>query len=204
MTTEKLSRHTKWMYGSGDFGFALTNTILSVYFALFLTEVVGVMPAVAAAAIFIGSTWDYINDPIVGYLTDRTRTRWGRRRPYLLFSALPFALTFAMLWWIPPFENVAALTAYYALAFALFDTAASFAYMPFYALTPELTDDYDERTALTTTRMFFSIFASLVAFTIPLLIVGTFRPENAGRVLAMGAGFGVVAALPLWLVFART
>ena len=204
MTTEKLSRRTKWMYGSGDFGFALTNTILSVYFALFLTEVVGVMPAVAAAAIFIGSTWDYINDPIVGYLTDRTRTRWGRRRPYLLFSALPFTLTFAMLWWIPPFENAAALTAYYALAFALFDTAASFAYMPFYALTPELTSDYDERTGLTGIRMFFSIFASLVAFTLPLAMVGAFNPQNADRVLIMGTVLGVVSAVTLLLVFFGT
>src|SRR5512140_335901 len=107
MTIEKLPRRTKWIYGSGDLGFSLTNTILSVYFALYLTEVIGLMPAVAALAIFIGSTWDYINDPIVGYITDRTRTRWGRRRPFLLFGALPFALTFVLLWWRPPFTSVA-------------------------------------------------------------------------------------------------
>src|SRR5512139_359091 len=199
MTTEKLSRHTKWMYGSGDFGFALTNTILSVYFALFLTEVVGLMPAVAALVIFIGSTWDYINDPIVGYLTDRTRTRWGRRRPYLLFGALPFALTFVLLWWKPPFTSVPALAAYYSLAYAIFDTAASFVYMPFYTLTPELTNDYDERTSLTSTRMFFSIFGSLVAFTVPLAIVSTFNPQNADKVLVMGATLGLVSTLPLLL-----
>jgi len=79
----KLSGRVKWIYGSGDFGFALTNTILSVYLALFLTDVVGLKPAVAALAFFLGSTWDYINDPIVGYISDRTRTRWGRRRPWL-------------------------------------------------------------------------------------------------------------------------
>ena len=127
----RVSRREKWAYGSGDLGFSLTNTILSVYFAIFLTEVVGVMPAVAALAIFIGSTWDYVNDPLVGYLSDRTRTRWGRRRPYLLFGALPFALAFSLLWWRPPVESVPALALYYALAFALFDTAASFVYMPY-------------------------------------------------------------------------
>jgi GPH family glycoside/pentoside/hexuronide:cation symporter len=201
MTTEKLSRRTKWIYGSGDFGFALTNTILSVYFALFLTEVVGLMPAVAALAIFIGSTWDYINDPIVGYITDRTRTRWGRRRPFLLFGALPFALSFVLLWWKPPFTSVAALAAYYALAYAIFDTAASFVYMPFYALTPELSSDYDERTSLTSNRMFFSIFGVLVAFTVPLAIVSTFNPQNTDRVLIMGLVLGLVSAVPLWLVF---
>ncbi|MGE5375365.1 MAG: MFS transporter, partial [Bacteroidota bacterium] len=201
MTIEKLPRRTRWIYGAGDLGFSLTNTILSVYFALFLTEVVGLMPAVAALAIFIGSTWDYINDPIVGYLTDHTRTRWGRRRPYLLFGALPFALAFVLLWWKPPFTSVPALAVYFSLAYAIFDTAASFVYMPFYALTPELTSDYDERTSLTSTRMFFSIFGSLLAFTVPLAIVSAFNPQNAGKVLAMGFILGLVSALPLWLVF---
>ena len=78
--TDKLSRRDKWLYGSGDLGFSLTNTILNVYFALFLTDVVGVKPAIAAVAIFVGSTWDYVNDPIVGYNSDCTHTRWGRHR----------------------------------------------------------------------------------------------------------------------------
>ena len=197
----KLTRRAKWIYGSGDLGFSLTNTIRNVYLALFLTDVVGVTPAVAALAFFVGSTWDYLNDPIIGYLSDRTQTRWGRRRPYLLFGALPFAAAFCLLWWRPPLDGTAALGIYYAAAFALFDTAATFVYMPFYALTPELTDDYDERTALTSTRMFFSILGGLMAFTIPLWIVGGFQPDHAGRVQLMGLIFGVVSALPLLLVF---
>lgn len=199
--TSKLGSRDKWIYGSGDIGFSLTNTILNVYFALFLTDVVGVKPAVAALAFFIGSTWDYVNDPIVGYISDRTRTRWGRRRPFLLFGALPFAAAFCLLWWRPPLESLLALGIYYSLAFALFDTAATFVYMPYYALTPELTDDYDERTGLTSRRMFFSILGSLVAFTLPLAIVDGFQPDHAGRVLLMGALFGLISALPLFLVF---
>lgn len=199
--TAKLRARDKWLYGSGDIGFSLTNTILNVYFALFLTDVVGVPPAVAALAFFIGSTWDYVNDPIVGYISDRTRTRWGRRRPFLLFGALPFAAAFCLLWWRPPLEGMIALGIYYAVAFALFDTAATFVYMPYYALTPELTDDYDERTGLTSRRMFFSILGSLIAFTLPLAIVDGFRPDHAGRVLFMGSVFGLASALPLLLVF---
>ncbi len=201
---QKLSGRVKWIYGSGDIGFSLTNTILNVYLALFLTDVVGLKPAIAALVFFIGSTWDYINDPIIGYISDRTRTRWGRRRPFLLFGALPMAAAFLMLWWRPPFDSTTALCAYYALTFALFDTAATFAYMPYYALTPELTDDYDERTGLTSRRMFFSILGTLIAFTLPLAIVDGFRPEHAGQVLLMGGLFGLVSALPLFLVFAGT
>jgi GPH family glycoside/pentoside/hexuronide:cation symporter len=182
-------------------GFSITNTIRNVYLALFLTDVIGVAPKVAALAFFVGSTWDYVNDPIIGYISDRTRTRWGRRRPFLLFGALPFAASFCLLWWKPLLDGSLALGIYYAVAFALFDTAATFVYMPYYALTPDLTDDYDERTALTSYRMFFSILGGLLAFTVPLWIVGGFQPDHADRVLLMGAIFGVVAALPLLLVF---
>jgi len=202
--TEKLATRTKWIYGSGDLGFSLTNTILSVYFALFLTDVVGVKPSIAAIAIFVGSTWDYINDPIVGYISDRTRSRWGRRRPFLLFGALPFAATFLLLWWKPPFVSPVALGIYYSVVFALYDTAATFVYMPYFALTPELTSDYDERTGLTSTRMFFSILGSLIAFTLPLWVVNGFHPEHANRVLLMGGMFGFLSALPLFLVFLNT
>ena len=202
--TDKLSRRDKWLYGSGDLAFSLTNTILNVYFALFLTDVVGVKPAIAAVAIFVGSTWDYINDPIVGYISDRTHTRWGRRRPFLLFGALPFAVMFILLWWRPPLESSVALAIYYSVVFALYDTAATFVYMPYFALTPELTDDYDERTSLTSIRMFFSILGSLIAFTLPLWVVNGFRPEHSGNVLLMGAIFGLASALPLFLVFLGT
>ena len=202
--TDKLSTRVKWFYGFGDLGFSLTNTILSVYFALFLTDVVGVEPYIAALAIFIGSTWDYINDPIAGYISDHTHSRWGRRRPFLLFGALPFAATFMLLWWRPPLESPMALGIYYAFAFALFDSAATFVYMPYYALTPELTGDYDERTGLTSTRMFFSILGTLIAFTLPLWLVDGFNPEHANRVLMMGGIFGLVSALPLLFVFMNT
>lgn len=200
--TQKLSRLTKIIYGSGDIGFSLTTTIVAAYFLFFLTNVVGIRPAVAGIAILIGRSWDYINDPIIGHISDRTRSRWGRRRPFLLFGALPFALAFTMMWFKPPWDNLIALTAYYAVAYVIFDTAATFVYMPYYALTPELTEDYDERTSLTSYRMFYSIFGSLLAFTIPLMIVGSFSPGNSGKILLMGAIFGLISALPLLLVFA--
>ena len=200
----KLSRTSKIIYGAGDLGFSLTTTIIGAYFLFFLTDVVQIKPAVAGVAILIGKTWDYLNDPLIGHISDSTRSRWGRRRPFLLFGAIPFALAFIMMWYKPPFTSNTALAIYYSAAYVVFDAAATFVYMPYFALTPELTEDYDERTSLTSYRMFFSIFGSLLAFTVPLMIVGTFTPENAARVLTMGIVFGIISALPLWLVFFNT
>ncbi len=203
MALQPLSRAAKIIYGSGDTGLSLTSTVIGAYLSIFLTDVVGLAPAMAAAAIFVGRSWDWVNDPIIGYLSDRTRTRWGRRRPYLLFGALPFALAFTLMWWKPPWSGIA-LALYYTGAYILYDTAATFVYMPFYALTPELAGDYDERTSLTSYRMFFSILASLAAFVLPGAIIGAYRPENGGKIFNLAAGLGLVSALPLFLVFFGT
>ena len=200
----RLPRLTKLFYGVSDFGFACTDTTMQVLFAIFMTDVVGLKPSYAALAVFIGRTWDYINDPLIGFFTDRVRSRWGRRRPFLLLGFIPFGVMFAMLWYKPATDSQFLLAAYYAVAYFFFDTAYTFVTMPYAALTPELTQDYDERTSLTTWRMAFSILGSLVAFIVPLLIIGTMRPENAGRVFMMGGIFGAICALPLLLTFFGT
>ena len=202
--TPKLTRKKKLMYGAGDIGFSLTSTILGLFFLLFMIDVVGLRPLIAGIPILIGKIWDFINDPIFGYLSDRTRTRWGRRRPYLLFGALPLAFTFTMLWYRPGFESTGALVAYYSVAYIIFEASATLLYMPYFALTPELTSDYDERTSLTTYRMFFSILGSLLAFTLPAVLVGGFSPENASKILYMGAIFGLMSALPMFVTFFGT
>lgn len=202
--SNKIPTWRKWMYGSGDFGFSLTSTIVVAYFAIFLTDVVGVRPGIAAIAIAIGRTWDYINDPLFGYISDHTRSRWGRRRPYLLFGPIPFAIVFALMWWRPPLQGDVALVVYYAFIYVLYDAAATIIYMPYFALTPELTSDYDERTSLTSVRAFFSILGSLVAFTIPLMIVNGFSPGHSSNVLKMGLIFAIVSAIPLYIVFLGT
>lgn len=202
--TRNLPLRTKIMYGVGDTGLALTNTIIGTYFAMYLTDVVGVSMGIVSAALWIGKSWDYVNDPLIGHLSDRTRSRWGRRRPFLLLGAAPFALAFILLWWAPPWRSEILVAVHIAVAFVVFDTAATFVYMPYYTLTPELSSDYDERSALTTVRMVFSLVAILVAVTLPATMVGGFNPANAGRVLRMGIVFGLVSACPLIITFLGT
>ncbi len=200
----RLSRRTKLMYGAGDFGFAMTDNMVALLVAVFLTDVVGLRPYLAAAAVFVGRSWDYINDPIFGHLSDRVRTRWGRRRPFLLLGVIPYALTFALLWWRPPIASEIGLVIYYAVAYALYDSAVTMAMMPYYALTPELTDDYDERTSLTSYRMVFSILGTFTAFVLPLALIGSMRPENLPRITSVALLIGVMGALPLLITFFGT
>lgn len=201
---KKIPLWTKIIYGSGDFGYSMTNSIIAAYFLLFLTDVVGLSPAVAGIAILVGRTWDYINDPLIGNISDRTHTKWGRRRPFILFGAIPFAVTFAMLWYKPAFSDPTMLAVYFSVAYIFYDAAQTFVFMPFFALTPDLTDDYDERTSLTSYRMVFNIIGGLVAFTLPLMVIGSFSPDNISSVQRMGIIFGILSAIPLFFIFLKT
>lgn len=204
MAHDRLPTKTKLMYGVGDFGIAMTDNMLALLIAIFLTDVVGLPPYLAAIAVFIGRSWDYINDPLLGYLSDRVRTRWGRRRPFILFGILPYAVTFSLLWWRPPIESPYWLAAYYALAYIFYDACITLISMPYYALTPELTENYDERTRLTSVRFVFSIIGTMTAFVLPMALIGEMHPNNQGKVWAVGAAIGVVGALPLLLTFFGT
>ena len=104
--TGQLPRRVKFFYGAGDTGFSLLYTMLDFFFLKYLLDVVQLSPVLAAGAIFVGRSWDWVNDPLVGFLSDRIHTRWGRRRPFILFGAVPFALSFLLLWWIPPIGNL--------------------------------------------------------------------------------------------------
>ncbi len=104
-TTAPLPRRTKIIFGLGDWGPTTTGTAFMFFFAFFLTDVARLEPAYAGLVLLIGGIWDAINDPLVGLLADRVHTRWGRRRPFFLFGALPYALTITLLWWTPPLDR---------------------------------------------------------------------------------------------------
>jgi len=200
---DKLPFWTKIMYGVGDFGFSMNNSIISAYFTIYMMDVMGLTPALVAIILFVGRSWDYINDPIIGHLSDRTRTRWGRRRPFLLFGAIPFGLSFILLWTSPNFSDTG-LVIYYSLGYIVYEALATMVYMPYFSLTPELTEDYDERTKLTSFRMLFNIIGSLTAYIFPMLVIGSMVPDNTKKILLMGVIAGAIAATPLLIVFLGT
>jgi len=201
----RLSLLTKLVYGSGDWGMASFGTLRQVFYAIFLTDVVGLEPRLASFAALIGILWDAVNDPIVGTISDRVRSRWGRRRPFLLLFSIPFGLSFVALWWAPPFHNQYLLAATVCLTFMLSDTLQTLVSIPFYALTPEMTSDYDERTSLSGYRMFFNLLASLATAVAAPAIVDAALAGGATQqqgYFIVSALFGGLAVLPFFVIFA--
>jgi GPH family glycoside/pentoside/hexuronide:cation symporter len=202
----KLPLLTKLIYGSGDWGRASFNTLRQIFYAIFLTDVVGIDPRLASIAALVSTLWDAINDPLVGSISDKVRTRWGRRRPFLLFFSIPFAAAFIILWWAPPWKSQIALTITVTLAYMLADTIQTLVTVPYLALTPELAAEYDQRTSLTSYRMFFNLMASLATAVAAPIIVDAALKSGAGTqqgYMIVAALFGGLAALPFLLIFFR-
>ncbi len=181
---DRLSVGSKLAYGVGDLGPAIVTGVNGFLLNAFLLDVVGMRPALVGTIFLIAKIWDAINDPIIGALTDRTRSRWGRRRPWLLFSALPFALSFMMVWLVPSLGETGKFW-YYLVASLLLDAGFTAVNVPYAALTPELTRDYDERTSLSSYRMSFSILGGVLAVFLHTVIVGMFGDVRTGN--AVGA-----------------
>jgi glycoside/pentoside/hexuronide:cation symporter, GPH family len=193
----------KLLYGSGDWGISSIGMMRSIFYAIYLTDVVGLTPRLASFGALVGIVWDAVNDPIIGILSDHLHTRWGRRRPFLLWFAIPFGLSFVILWSAPRWENQIALLIYVTLSFMLADTLQTLVGVPFLSLTPELTPDYDERTTLTSFRSFFQLTGALtVVVAAPAIIdmvLASAGSQQQGFML-VGAIFGGIGAIPLLLI----
>ena len=174
-TSEKVPLVTKFAFGAGDVGPATATAIMSFFLLYFFTDVARINPAIAGAILLINKMWDSINDPIVGTISDRVHTRWGRRRPWFLFGAIPFGVTFVLLFLVPPFDATGRFW-YYLVVSLLLDLAFTVVNVPYTALTPELTRDYDERTSLNSYRFAFSIGSGLLAAVLHPLIVNALKP----------------------------
>ena len=181
--SEKLSIGAKLAYGVGDLAPAIVSGVNGFLLNAFLLDVVGLHPALVGTIFLITKIWDAVNDPIVGALTDRTQSRWGRRRPWLLFAAVPFGLLFIAQWMAPQWSEAAKFW-YYLVVAILLDGAFTAANVPYSAMTPELTHDYDERTSLSSYRLSFSIMGGVLAVFFHTQIVSAIGNPLIGNAIA--------------------
>lgn len=184
-------------FGVGDFGFLLVWQGTALFLMYFYTDVLGISPAVAGTIYLIAMAWDAITDPFFATLADRTRSKMGKYRPWLLFGAVPFGLSYPIAFSSPgplPVDPVV-----WALAtHILLRTAYTVVSMPFNALQARLTDDADERAVLSGFRMIGAALGGLaVVFMTPMLVqyLGEGREYQAYLIAACVSGFLAVLAL---------
>jgi GPH family glycoside/pentoside/hexuronide:cation symporter len=198
---KKLSFATKLAYGAGDLGPAITANILVFFLLFFFTNVAGLPPGLASNILLIGKVWDAVNDPIVGILSDRTNHPWGRRYPWMIFGAIPFGIFF-FLQWIVPSTNHTILFWYYVIIAILFNTAYTAVNLPYTALTPELTKDYNERTSLNSFRFAFSIGGSILSLILAQVIFAAVKDDPIKQYIILGAVCTIISVLPIyWCVW---
>ncbi|MHA7836438.1 MAG: MFS transporter [bacterium] len=165
MQSQRLPLLLKLIYGLGDHSINVSLVALTMILPFYLTEVVGMPIGLAGLVPLVGRGVDALTDVWMGRLSDRTAWRAGRRRPYLLLGALPFSLSFAAIWAGPSIGSPTLEFGYYAAVYALFSVSMTVVAVPYQALLPELTDDYQERNALATFRSVSSILGTLVTLT---------------------------------------
>jgi GPH family glycoside/pentoside/hexuronide:cation symporter len=204
---EKLDLKTKLAFGAGDLGTAITANILAFFWSVFLTNVVGLSAGLAGYIRLISGIWDAVNDPFVGTLTDKTRSRWGRRHPWMMIGAIPLGIFFFLHWIVPHFSNDPSANQWglfwFNLVIAiLFNTSYTAVNLPYTALTPELTQDYNERTSLNSFRFAFSISGSILSLILAQVIFSSIKNNPAQQYLVLGGICAVFAILPVyWCVW---
>jgi oligogalacturonide transporter len=182
-------------YGLGDIYGGGAHILISFYYLHFLTSVVRINPGLAGTVILISKLYDAVTDPLEGVLTDRTRTRFGRRKPYLVAGVLLILLSFFALFYPFSMENEGTRFAFVLLTYLFFSTVFSIVKVNYDALQSEMTLDYNERSSLSGVRIFFSTAASIVCALLPLEIVRMFDDVYQGYI-AMALVFGLFFAVP--------
>lgn len=200
-----LSLRAKWQYGVGELGPGLVENAISFFLLFYYTDVVYMDPRLAGFALMVGRAWDAVTDPMMGYISDHTRSRWGRRRPYLIYGAVPYGVLFFLLW--APFLGIQGNAAFPFLlvGFLAYSTAATVCQVPFYTLGGELSSDYHERSSIISIRQVFATAGILIGGALTPKFVELFTaagyetPESRPAWLLVAAGFGAVGTAA-WLV----
>jgi GPH family glycoside/pentoside/hexuronide:cation symporter len=189
-------------FGVGSLGQATILNSTSVLLLFFMTNLLGIRPSVGGALLFIAKLIDIVSNPIIGMLSDRTQTRIGRRRPYLLGGGVMMFVAFILLFTVPEFSSQWLLTGYLLLLMVFLSLAYATFTVPYLAVAAEATRTYDERTSIMAYRVVFILLGTLVGTAIAPAIatpsgVGT-RESFASMALVLGAVILIASLLCFW------
>lgn len=184
------------IYGGGAF------VVISTFFTVFLTKALGMSPALAGTIPLVGKIWDAVTDPIMGNIVDRTKSRFGSKRFYILLGSIISAITYVLLWVTVQTDSVWGQYIFYMLMYVLFSTGFTIVMVPYNGLLPDMVEDYTARSRFSGTRTIFSTFGAILAGLIPTIMI----PDNteAGAYFRVAVIFGVIFLIAILLTFAGT
>ena len=168
----RLSRRVTVSYGLGAVGNGVFVTVPGLLLLYYMTNILGIGAGLASAALFVPKFWDAFANPLVGGISDRTTNRFGKRRPFMLVGGIGTALAFVLLFSAPRFSSTTVTALYVTAVFTVAMTLYAIFTVPWSAMPPEMTDDYHERTRITSVRM--------VLLTVGILVGGALAPTIAG------------------------
>ncbi|MBE14329.1 MAG: hypothetical protein CL744_12240 [Chloroflexi bacterium] len=197
-----LSQRQQFDYAVGDMGINLYFMSAMTYLLFFYTDVYGLSAEIAAGVFLVARIVDAITDPIMGFIADRTRTRWGKFRPYVLFGPVPLAVIAVATFTVPDFDEVGQIIWAY-VTYTLFGVIYTVVTIPYAALSAVISNDYQERSGFTSVRMMFALAGGTIVSVGMLPLVDVFGGEAIGFQWTMIV-FGVMATLLLWLTFRGT
>jgi len=186
-TAPKLGLITKMLYGVGSVGYGIKDVAFRSFLLLYYNQVIGVRADLVSAAILVALVFDAISDPIVGQWSDHIRTKWGRRHPFMLASAIPAAGSLLLLFMPPEGMSDFAAFWYIVVVGCSVRTFITFYEIPSSALAPELTSDYNERTSVASFRFFFGYLGGIgMAFITLMVFLAPTEEYPVGQLNPMG------------------
>lgn len=202
LTPVKLSPGYKFTWGIAALGTALISGIYGALLPMFYQDYLGLTAKWIATASVIYAIWNAVNDPLFGYITDSTRSRWGRRIPYMRFTAPFLALTFVLVWFAPPKAGQESLFWWMLVSMLLYDTCYTIIGLAYSALLPELTESDAERNGLQISASLFGLLGMILGFLIP----DFFRPKAGAELsfLPLQVSMIVVAVVSMVLILITT
>jgi GPH family glycoside/pentoside/hexuronide:cation symporter len=202
-----LSVKNRVFFGLGGSVYAVKEAAYIVFVLVFYNQVLGLSGTATGFVLFLGVLWDAISDPLVGTWSDRFRSRWGRRHPFMVAGAIPLGIGFVAMFAPPQLViDHAGLLAAWLLFWSLWiRTAVTLFALPHLALTTEITNDYHERSQLLGTRMGFLFLTTvgLPAFAL-FFIFGISDGEDGRFIAANYATYGWLSCMVIWLLAAFT
>lgn len=172
--SQKISVTEKIGYGLGDCSANLVFQMMMIYQTKFYTDVFGLEGAIAGTVMLVARIVDAFVDPAVGILSDRTNTKWGKYRPWVLWTALPFMVFYVLAFYNPGIEDKGLVALYATISYTLLMTMYSFNNTPYASLGGVMSSDIKERTSITSVRFIFSTIAQFVVQGLTLPLVSKF------------------------------